>query len=91
LLFHFRFFYLVAGQGTSAEFLKHRMTISSEIRASRVPLAKAGRFLVYRTGKESFVAGERVVTKGEPTIFGSPLRGFLGRRLRYAVGGALDS
>jgi hypothetical protein len=58
LLFHFRFFYLVAGQGTSAEFLKHRMTISSEIRASRVPLAKAGKFLVYRIGKEAFVAGE---------------------------------
>jgi hypothetical protein len=56
-----------------------------------VPLAKAGKFLVYRIGKESFVAEERVVTEGEPTIFGSPLHGFLGRRLRYAVGGALDS
>ena len=66
------------------------MTISSEIRASRVPLAKAGKLLVYRIGKEAFVAG-RVATEGEPTIFGSPLQGFLRRRLRYAVGGALDS
>jgi hypothetical protein len=72
-------------------FLKHRMTTSSGIRASCVPLAKAGKFLVYRIGKEAFVAEERGVTEGEPTIFGSPLQGFLRRRLRYAVGGALDS
>jgi hypothetical protein len=31
------------------------------------------------------------MTEGEPTIIDSPLRGFLGRRLRYAVGGTLDS
>jgi len=42
-------------------FLKHRTTISSEISASRVPLAKADGFLVYRIEKVRFVT-ERIVT-----------------------------
>ena len=56
-----------------------------------MPLAKGGRFLVYRTENERIAMEIEYVMEGEPTIIDSPLRGFLGRRLRDSVGGMLDS
>ncbi len=55
-----------------------------------MPLAKAVEFLVYHIEKARFVT-ERISDGRWTAIFGSPSQGFLRRRLRDVVGGALDS